>query len=303
MGAAMAAVELVSWRRARQAGPGLHGAVGPARQGRAPPAASSSLALPPRPAPPPRRPAWTAPAALSSWSTPSWPPSPSACWAARRRSRSCCPRWPTSGGCPTCCQPTLTCTPGTATCRPQPAVPLWSAHPPSLDLPRPCRRRKVGCWALTEPSNGSDASALATVARRVQGGWVLNGRKVSGAAACGAGSQAPAERQQQRRMPQRLRHPGVPLPWPALPPPAPRRRFPPSCRAPPALDRQRHLGRHRRHLGAQQRDQPGQRLHRAQGQPRVQVGPRAPAGGSLPVKGRRALSTLSQPGQHFSPAA
>lgn len=37
--------------------------------------------------------------------------------------------------------------------------------------------RKVGCWALTEPSNGSDASALTTNARRVAGGWVLNGRK------------------------------------------------------------------------------------------------------------------------------
>jgi acyl-CoA oxidase len=35
----------------------------------------------------------------------------------------------------------------------------------------------VGCWALTEPSNGSDASALQTTARRVEGGWVLNGRK------------------------------------------------------------------------------------------------------------------------------
>ena len=39
------------------------------------------------------------------------------------------------------------------------------------------QRRKVGCWALTEPSNGSDASALTTTARRVDGGWVLNGRK------------------------------------------------------------------------------------------------------------------------------
>ncbi|EFN54177.1 hypothetical protein CHLNCDRAFT_24792 [Chlorella variabilis] len=44
-------------------------------------------------------------------------------------------------------------------------------------LPEMADFRRVGCWALTEPSNGSDASALATVARRVQGGWVLNGRK------------------------------------------------------------------------------------------------------------------------------
>ena len=38
-----------------------------------------------------------------------------------------------------------------------------------------------------------------------------------------------------------------------------------------ALDRQRHLCRHLRHLGAQQRDQPGQRLHRAQGRARLPV--------------------------------
>lgn len=37
--------------------------------------------------------------------------------------------------------------------------------------------RKVGAWALTEPSNGSDASALTTVARRAPGGWRLTGRK------------------------------------------------------------------------------------------------------------------------------
>jgi acyl-CoA oxidase len=35
----------------------------------------------------------------------------------------------------------------------------------------------IGCWALTEPSNGSDAAALTTSARRVPGGYVLNGQK------------------------------------------------------------------------------------------------------------------------------
>lgn len=44
-------------------------------------------------------------------------------------------------------------------------------------LPDLANFKKVGCWALTEPSNGSDASALTTTARRVEGGWVLNGRK------------------------------------------------------------------------------------------------------------------------------
>ncbi|GAB4822041.1 hypothetical protein N2152v2_009087 [Parachlorella kessleri] len=44
-------------------------------------------------------------------------------------------------------------------------------------LPDLASFKKVGCWGLTEPSNGSDASALTTTARRVKGGWVLNGRK------------------------------------------------------------------------------------------------------------------------------
>jgi acyl-CoA oxidase len=35
----------------------------------------------------------------------------------------------------------------------------------------------IGAWGLTEPSNGSDASALQTTAEKVSGGWKLNGQK------------------------------------------------------------------------------------------------------------------------------
>lgn len=44
-------------------------------------------------------------------------------------------------------------------------------------LPSLAALRTVGAWGLTEPSNGSDASALQTTAQRSKGGWLLNGRK------------------------------------------------------------------------------------------------------------------------------
>lgn len=37
--------------------------------------------------------------------------------------------------------------------------------------------KKVLAWALTEPETGSDASNIKTTARKVEGGYVLNGRK------------------------------------------------------------------------------------------------------------------------------
>lgn len=37
----------------------------------------------------------------------------------------------------------------------------------------------LGCWAVTEPGTGSDASALRTKAVRVDGGWLLTGEKTS----------------------------------------------------------------------------------------------------------------------------
>jgi len=36
---------------------------------------------------------------------------------------------------------------------------------------------KILCFGLTEPDNGSDASQLKTTATKVEGGWLLNGRK------------------------------------------------------------------------------------------------------------------------------
>ena len=37
--------------------------------------------------------------------------------------------------------------------------------------------RKIGAWALTEPTSGSDAAAMRTAAKRTKDGWVLNGTK------------------------------------------------------------------------------------------------------------------------------
>lgn len=44
-------------------------------------------------------------------------------------------------------------------------------------LPGMAKNDLVGCWALTEPSNGSDASALTCTATKVTGGWILDGQK------------------------------------------------------------------------------------------------------------------------------
>lgn len=44
-------------------------------------------------------------------------------------------------------------------------------------LPKMVRFEKIGAFGLTEPNYGSDATGLATTARKVDGGWVLNGEK------------------------------------------------------------------------------------------------------------------------------
>lgn len=37
--------------------------------------------------------------------------------------------------------------------------------------------KKYICFGLTEPNNGSDATGLKTTAKRVEGGFLLNGSK------------------------------------------------------------------------------------------------------------------------------
>ncbi|XP_066363162.1 acyl-coenzyme A oxidase 4, peroxisomal-like [Miscanthus floridulus] len=44
-------------------------------------------------------------------------------------------------------------------------------------LPSLAQFKTLGCWALTEPDYGSDASSLRTAATKVPGGWHLNGQK------------------------------------------------------------------------------------------------------------------------------
>jgi alkylation response protein AidB-like acyl-CoA dehydrogenase len=44
-------------------------------------------------------------------------------------------------------------------------------------VPSLARGETIGAWSLTEPSAGSDAAGTRTTARRVPGGWVLNGAK------------------------------------------------------------------------------------------------------------------------------
>ena len=45
-------------------------------------------------------------------------------------------------------------------------------------VPRLTSGEAIGAWALTEPGSGSDAAAARTTAKRVEGGWVLDGSKV-----------------------------------------------------------------------------------------------------------------------------
>jgi alkylation response protein AidB-like acyl-CoA dehydrogenase len=44
-------------------------------------------------------------------------------------------------------------------------------------LPKLASGEHIGAWGLTEPNTGSDAGNMRTVAKKVDGGWVLNGTK------------------------------------------------------------------------------------------------------------------------------
>lgn len=44
-------------------------------------------------------------------------------------------------------------------------------------LPRLASGQVIGAWGLTEPGSGSDAGGLISTARKVDGGWLLNGTK------------------------------------------------------------------------------------------------------------------------------
>lgn len=45
-------------------------------------------------------------------------------------------------------------------------------------LPKMAKGEVIGCFGLTEPESGSDPSSLKTTAKKVNGGWVLNGSKL-----------------------------------------------------------------------------------------------------------------------------
>ncbi|MFW5973537.1 MAG: acyl-CoA dehydrogenase family protein, partial [Bacteroidota bacterium] len=45
-------------------------------------------------------------------------------------------------------------------------------------LPKLAAADLIGCFGLTEPDHGSDPGSLKTTAKKVDGGWVLNGTKM-----------------------------------------------------------------------------------------------------------------------------
>lgn len=54
---------------------------------------------------------------------------------------------------------------------------LGSEEQKARYLPKLRDLELIGGWGLTEPDNGSDASDMKTIAKKVPGGYVLNGLK------------------------------------------------------------------------------------------------------------------------------
>jgi len=45
-------------------------------------------------------------------------------------------------------------------------------------LPKMAAGKLIGCFGLTEPDSGSDPASMSTTAKKVEGGWILNGSKL-----------------------------------------------------------------------------------------------------------------------------
>jgi glutaryl-CoA dehydrogenase len=45
-------------------------------------------------------------------------------------------------------------------------------------LPKMIKGQCIGCFGLTEPDSGSDPGSMRTHAKKVEGGWLLNGSKM-----------------------------------------------------------------------------------------------------------------------------
>eukprot|EP00744_Colponema_vietnamica_P003286 GILI01005058.1.p1 GENE.GILI01005058.1~~GILI01005058.1.p1 ORF type:complete len:463 (-),score=156.24 GILI01005058.1:207-1514(-) len=54
---------------------------------------------------------------------------------------------------------------------------LGSEEQKNYYLPKMARLEMIGAFGLTEPDFGSDATGLQTTARKVEGGWIINGQK------------------------------------------------------------------------------------------------------------------------------
>jgi glutaryl-CoA dehydrogenase len=59
-----------------------------------------------------------------------------------------------------------------------PIFKFGSTEQKSHFLPQMAQGKIIGCFGLTEPDSGSDPGSMSTVAKKVSGGWKLNGAKL-----------------------------------------------------------------------------------------------------------------------------